>query len=132
MLYVFQTKMPYRHPDALYNKRKASSLGLSLDQFIDLYEDEKPDEIVTVFSIEMNVFIGVISPFSPDYQIRVSHDIKKCILHTENELAMVKGIFRQKGVKYKLFQVGEKNSLIALTEEKTISYEEESFSNSLN
>lgn len=131
MLYVFQTKMPYRHPDALYNKRKASSLGLSLDEFIDLYQDEKPDEIITVFSIEMNVFIGVISPFSLDYQIRVSHDIKKCIFHTERELAMVKGIFTQRGIKYKIFQIGEKNSLIALTEE-TINYEEESLSNSLN
>jgi hypothetical protein len=111
MLYAIQTRMPYKYPDALYNKYKANRKGMTLTEFLDYCEDEAPDEIIYVMSLEMDVFIGIMSLYSEDYEIRTHHDIKKSILHSESELPRVEAILTQKGINYKISKVLENGTL---------------------
>jgi hypothetical protein len=105
MLYAIQTRMPYKYPDALYNKYRANRKGMTLTEFLDYCEDEAPDEILYVMSLEMDVFIGIISPFTQEYEIRVHHELKKSILHLESELPRVEAILTMKGINYKVSKV---------------------------
>jgi len=120
MLNAITTYRSWKYPDVVYNKVKANALGLTLNEFMEIYQDN-PEEIVYVYSLHTKVYVGVLSPTCEDYKLLYSEDVKKAILHTDEELPIVRSILDRHDIKYDVNPIDSKAEInIAFDENDVI------------
>lgn len=120
MLNAITTYRSWKYPDVVYNKVKANALGLTLNEFMEIYQDN-PEEIVYVYSLHTKVYVGVLSPGCEDYKLLYSENMKEAILHTDDELPTVRSILDRHNIKYDITAVDSKAEInIAFDENQMI------------